>query len=160
MRNKRKLAAFIVALVTTIIVGLLTIPAFCFPLVWMLPLTFSILYKYKKERRASPAYIMWITILMVNPAIAILLLTSENKYTRRRWCYDFALLQTILCGVLILPLAWMIPFTVKLNKASSAEWDPTTGFKVCLLIFFGPVPLSGGKVMSVLLFTEPKGEDY
>ena len=159
-KNKLKFAAYIVALVTTILVGIMTIPVICFPLAWMIPLTITILFMSEGNKRASPSFIFWVGILLFNPAISILLLYSENKYTRRRWAYYYAILFDVLCGLFLIPLAWMIPFTVKLNKASSEEYNPSVAFKVCLTLFFGIIPLTFGVLPGVIYFTEGKKKDY
>ena len=160
MRRKVKLAAFIVSLVTTILVGIFTIPFLCVPLLWMVPMTIIIYIAYEHEKRLSPGFIFWVSFLMFNPTIPILLLYSENKFTRRRWAYYCAIFAVICSAIFVIPLAWMIPFTVKLNKTTSAEWEPTIAFKICYLIFFGPVPLTAGLVSGILLLTEPKREDF
>lgn len=160
MRKKLKLIAYIISLVTTVIIGIFSIPTLCFPLIWMVPMTIAIKVAYDNDKRLTPGFIVWASLLLSNPAIAILLLYSENKWTRRRWCYLIALISTIIFGIFLLPLAWMIPFTTKLNKMSSAELEPTLPFKICLLIFFGPIPLTIGVLMGILYLTETKAEDF
>ena len=49
------------------------------------------------------------------------------------------LLATISCGILIIPLAWMIPMTVHTWGIYKGRQPNTTGFGVCSLIFVGIV---------------------
>ena len=125
-----KLAAFIVSAGTTLFLMPLIIH-----LAWMIPMTVHIWKAYKKELRITPRFIICSTIFLFNPVISILLLYSENKFTRRRWAYYCAIFADICSAIFVIPLAWMIPFTVKLNKTTSAEWEPTIAFKICYLIF-------------------------
>ena len=146
-----KLAAFIVAAGTT----LFLIP-FIIPLAWMIPMTLWIWRAYKLEKRITPRFITCATIFMINPVISIILLYSENAYTRRKWIYYMALIETIFFGLLLIPLAWMIPLTIRYYKASNAEYNPTILFKVLSMIFFTPFPLPIplGVVKGILLLTE------
>ncbi len=148
-RKNLKLIAFAVAVVTTVILG-----AFPITLFWMIPMTLTIYRAYKKEKRITPRFIACATIFMINPVISILLLYSENVYTRRKWIYYIALSETILFGILLFPLAWMIPMTVRYYRASNAEYNPGIAFKIVTIIFFGPLPMTLGYLKGVLLFTE------
>ena len=144
-----KLAAFIVSAGTT----LFFIPLI-FPLAWMIPMTVHIWKAYKKELRITPRFIICATIFLINPVISILLLFSENYYTRRKWIYYIALLETIVFGLLIFPLAWMIPMTIRYYRASNGEYNPGLAFKIVTILFFGPLPLTLGYVKGLLLLTE------
>lgn len=49
--------------------------------------------------------------------------------------FVFSLIATISYAILLIPLAWMIPMTIKIYKAVKGEENLSTGFKVCVLIF-------------------------
>ena len=144
-----KLAAFIVSAGTTLFLMPLIIH-----LAWMIPMTVHIWKAYKKELRITPRFIICATIFLFNPVISILLLYSENSYTRRKWIYYMALLETIICGLFIFPLAWMIPMTIRYYRASNAEYNPGLAFKILTILFFGPLPLTLGWIKGILLLTE------
>ena len=134
-----KLAAFIVSAGTC----LFLLPTI-FPLAWMIPMTINMWFAYQKDKRVTPKFITCATIFMLNPIISILLLYSENAYTRRKWIYNMALIETIVFGILLFPLAWMIPMTIRYYRASTGEYNPGLTFKILTIIFFGPLPLSFG----------------
>ena len=47
-------------------------------------------------------------------------------------------------GWTLIPLAWIIPMLIKLNKAMKGEVQLSTGYKICFLLF---VSLIGGIVL-------------
>ncbi len=49
--------------------------------------------------------------------------------------FIFSVVSTVFCGILILPLAWMIPMTVHLWRIYKGTKDPSTAFSVCTLLF-------------------------
>ena len=42
---------------------------------------------------------------------------------------------TVICGILIIPLVWMIPMTIRCYKIYKGDAPSTVGFGVCDLIF-------------------------
>ena len=53
----------------------------------------------------------------------------------KKFAFVFSLIATISEGILIIPLAWMIPMTIMIYKASKGERELSLGFKICTLIF-------------------------
>ena len=149
-----KLIAFIIAVLTTVFFGPLILP-----LAWMIPMTLYIYHAYKENKRVSPQFIISTTIFMVNPAITVFLLLSENLYTRRKWIYYASLVDTILMGPLLIPLIWMIPLVTRLYKASNAEYEPNLAFRIAILILFGYLPTTF-VLKGVLLLIENKKDIY
>lgn len=47
----------------------------------------------------------------------------------------FMIIATVISGLSIIPLAWMIPMTVYYYKSIKNKESVSTGFKVCTLIF-------------------------
>lgn len=45
------------------------------------------------------------------------------------------IITTVVTGWLLVPLAWNIPFTIKIKKRMDRGEKLSTGFKVCCLIF-------------------------
>ncbi len=147
--QKLKFIAFIVACCTCVFL----LPAII-SLAWMIPMTLKIFFSARDNKRITPAFIILATIFMINPAITVLLLYSENIYTRRKWIYYAALIETIVFGILLFPLAWMIPMTIRYYKFSNAEMEPSLAYKICTIIFFGPLPLTLGYLKGILFLTE------
>ena len=148
-----KLAAFIVGCVWCVVLA-----PYIIPLAWMIPFTVHIFKAWKHNRRIGPGFIFFATFLMLNIAIGVLLLYSENIYTRRRFIYYAALFETIVCGIFLYPLAYMIPFTVKYHHYSLGEKNPGIAPKILTIIFFGPLPFTLGILKGILYFTERRQE--
>lgn len=53
----------------------------------------------------------------------------------KKVAFIFSLIATIMYGISVIPLAWMIPMTVKIYKADKEGLELTLGFKICTLIF-------------------------
>lgn len=62
---------------------------------------------------------------------------TETDRTLRLIAFIWNILCTIGCGVLIVPLAWMIPMTVHSYGIYKGTKANTVGFDVCTLIFIG-----------------------
>ena len=57
----------------------------------------------------------------------------------RQIAFIFALIDTILLGFAILPLAWCIPMTVATYNAWKEDRPASIALGVCMLIFCSPV---------------------
>ena len=53
----------------------------------------------------------------------------------KKIAFIFSLIATISEAIILIPLIWMIPMTIKMYKASKGEAELSLGFKVCTLIF-------------------------
>lgn len=49
--------------------------------------------------------------------------------------YVLGIISTVCCSIVLIPLAWMIPMVIHVNKARKGECTLSTGFKVCFLLF-------------------------
>lgn len=62
---------------------------------------------------------------------------TETDRTLRLIAFIWNVLCTVGCGILIIPLAWMIPMTVHSYGIYKGTKANTVGFDVCTLIFIG-----------------------
>ena len=53
----------------------------------------------------------------------------------KKAAFIFSLIHTIIGGMVLFPLAWLIPMTIQIYKAYKGEKDLSLGFKICVLIF-------------------------
>ena len=60
---------------------------------------------------------------------------SDKDHTLRLIAFIFALINTIAAGIVIIPLAWMIPMTVHTYRVYKGMKANTIAFGVCSLIF-------------------------
>lgn len=61
--------------------------------------------------------------------------SNSAKKTMYLITFVLSLIATISFGFLLIPLAWMIPMTVKIYNAYKNNTVLSTGFKVCVLLF-------------------------
>lgn len=59
----------------------------------------------------------------------------------------FMILSCIATGWAIIPLAWLIPMTIKINNREKVNEKLSTGFKVCTLLF-------GNTIAGILLLCD------
>lgn len=71
---------------------------------------------------------------------------SESDRTLRLVNFVLCLITTVLCGVFIIPLAWMIPMTVYSWGIYQGTKPNTVAFGVCTLLF---VDIIGGVLLLV-----------
>ena len=64
---------------------------------------------------------------------------SESDKTLRLIAFIFNLLMTIGCGIIIIPLAWMIPMTVVSWGIYKGKKRNTVAFGVCDLLFLNVI---------------------
>jgi hypothetical protein len=64
---------------------------------------------------------------------------QSTKTTLRLVAFVLNLIVTIACGVFIIPLAWMIPMTVRSWGIYKGTKPNTTAFGVCDLIFLSMI---------------------
>jgi hypothetical protein len=64
---------------------------------------------------------------------------KNTQKTLRLVAFIFNLITTIACGLLIIPLAWMIPMTVRSWGIYKGTKPNTVAFGVCTLIFLDMV---------------------
>lgn len=64
---------------------------------------------------------------------------SETDRTLRLIAFIWNILCTVGCAILILPLAWMIPMTVRSYGIYKGTKPNSTAFDVCTLLFVGLV---------------------
>ncbi len=57
----------------------------------------------------------------------------------RQLAFIFALIDTILLGFALLPLAWCIPMTISIYHAWKEDRPASIGLGVCELIFCSPI---------------------
>ena len=62
---------------------------------------------------------------------------KETDRTLRLIAFIWNVLCTVGCGILLIPLAWMIPMTVHSYGIYKGTKPNTVGFDVCTLIFIG-----------------------
>ncbi len=72
---------------------------------------------------------------LVKQVLCGYLVSTMNK----KVAYVIALVTTIICGLGVIPLAWMIPMTNKIKKAKEGHAVLTFSFEMCVLIFLNPV---------------------
>lgn len=60
---------------------------------------------------------------------------SETDRTMRLVAFVFCIISTVCAAMLIIPLAWMIPMSIRSWKIYKGTKPNTTGFGVCTLIF-------------------------
>lgn len=61
---------------------------------------------------------------------------DDTSHTLRVIAFVFLILSCIAYGWLLIPLAWLIPFTIKVKKAvDDPSYELSTALKVCILIF-------------------------
>lgn len=65
--------------------------------------------------------------------------TVENKKveddTLLQIAFIFMIITTVISGLLILPLCWMLPMTLALNRCIKEHRKPSIAFSVCTIIF-------------------------
>lgn len=59
----------------------------------------------------------------------------KEKTNMKLAAFILNLITTITCGILLIPLIWMIPMTIKSYKIYKGEEEITTGFAICDLLF-------------------------
>lgn len=49
--------------------------------------------------------------------------------------YAFSIVSTVICAIGLIPLCWMVPMTIHLNKCRKGEASLSIGFGICELLF-------------------------
>lgn len=70
-----------------------------------------------------------------SPAPAPLYPATETDNTLRLIAFVFNVITTVACGILIIPLAWMIPMTVRSWGIYKGTKPNTVAYAVCDLLF-------------------------
>lgn len=61
--------------------------------------------------------------------------SSSQPSTLLTVAYVFSIIETVVCGFLLIPLAWMLPMTIHLSKLRSTHQKISLTYAVCNLIF-------------------------
>ena len=130
MRKDLLKAAWIVSLIWTIFLGLYIIP-----LAWMIPFNVMIYKAYKEEKEPSGVFVFLYAIFSGDSISATLMVLAEGKLQRRLYVYACAVFNTIVMGALLVPLAWMIPMTLKLRKYVVSGEDMSVAFRILYYLF-------------------------
>ena len=133
MKQQIKKAAFITALIATIIEGLAIIP-----LAWMIPFTIKIKKAADNDEHLSVLFLVFYALLSCDPITTTLLVLSEDKETRYQYLFINAIISCVTAGSLLIPLAWMIPLTIKMYKATQGE-KLTPTIRVLWFIFMSTI---------------------
>jgi len=65
--------------------------------------------------------------------------SNDNKDSLRLAAFVLSLISTIVAGFLIIPLAWMIPMTVRSWGIYKGTKKNTVAFGVCALLFLNTI---------------------
>ena len=65
--------------------------------------------------------------------------TSNSNATLGTIAKVFMIISTVILGLYIIPLAWMLPMTLNLSKKLKNNEPIGTGFKVCILLFVSSI---------------------
>ena len=49
------------------------------------------------------------------------------------------IISTVICGLYLIPLAWMLPMTICLSKKLKNNQPISVGFKICILLFVNTI---------------------
>ncbi|MBQ9266080.1 MAG: zinc-ribbon domain-containing protein [Bacilli bacterium] len=60
---------------------------------------------------------------------------EEGKKTLRTVALVFMIINTVIFGFALIPLAWMIPMCIHVNEKLKTGEEISIGFKICTLLF-------------------------
>ncbi len=62
--------------------------------------------------------------------------------------YILMIISTVFLAILIIPMAWMIPMTIR-TKAKIEGEHPTIALGVCAILFCGPLGIAAGILLLI-----------
>ncbi len=142
MRQKLLKFAWVYGLICTIIMGFLILP-----LAWMIPMNVHVYKAYKEDKKVGIVFAYFYALLcdpLVGPWIFLSIMDKKERHT---YFFVSGVLGCIAAGSSLVPLAWMIPLTVKMYHSMNEDQPMGPYAKVFWLLLMS-VP------QGVMLLTE------